>query len=156
MEYHGQQIDDSASIVTKAWFEVKGIGMKKVLFLRLGFSMVASAVIRRSEWDGPTATSKKSGLISMLMSTPFSSALNQPAAPKVDLNSAVYPGGPPTPARAPKMSHFVDTKEMVRGPEDSPGYWVVTGAKLCVENGMIRIKVKYSLLTIVSDDSLLM
>ncbi|PIN06559.1 hypothetical protein CDL12_20886 [Handroanthus impetiginosus] len=157
VEYHGARIDDSASIVTKAWFEVKGIGMKKVLFLRLGFSMVASAIIRRSEWDGPTAASKKSGLISMLMSTPFSTPLNQPDKPvKVDLNSAVYPGGPPSPARPPKMSHFVDTKEMVRGPEDPPGYWVVTGAKLCVEGGMIRIKVKYSLLTIVSEDSLLM
>ncbi|XP_051125560.1 MACPF domain-containing protein NSL1 [Andrographis paniculata] len=157
VEYHGTRIDDSASIVTKAWFEVKVLGMKKVLFLRLGFSMVASAIIRRSEWDGPTSLSKKSGLISILMSTPFSSALNQPEKPvKVDLNSAVYPGGPPSPARAPKMSHFVDTKEMVRGPEDPPGYWVVTGAKLCVENGMIRIKVKYSLLTIVSDESLLM
>ncbi|KAI3456236.1 hypothetical protein Pfo_012899 [Paulownia fortunei] len=157
VEYHGARIDDSASIVTKAWFEVKLIGMKSVLFLRLGFSMVASAIIRRSEWDGPTTASKKSGLISMLMSTPFSTALNQPQKPaKVDLNSAVYPGGPPSPARAPKMSHFVDTKEMVRGPEDPPGYWVVTGAKLCVESGMIRIKVKYSLLTIVSDDSLLM
>ncbi|KAL2244433.1 MACPF domain-containing protein NSL1 [Sesamum indicum] len=157
VEYHGARIDDSASIVTKAWFEVKGMGMKKVLFLRLGFSMVASSVIRRSEWDGSTSVSKKSGLISMLMSTPFSSAANQPQKPaKVDLNSAVYPGGPPSPARAPKMSHFVDTKEMVRGPEDPPGYWVVTGAKLCVENGMIRIKVKYSLLTIVSDESLLM
>ncbi|XP_042030707.1 MACPF domain-containing protein NSL1-like [Salvia splendens] len=157
VEYLGARIDDSASIVTRAWFEVKGIGMKKVLFMRLGFSMGASAVIRRSEWDGPTATSKKSGLISMLMTTPFSTALNQPQKlpPKVDLNSAVYPGGPPSPARAPKMAHFVDTKEMVRGPEDTPGYWVVTGAKLCVENGMIRIKVKYSLLTIVSDDSLL-
>lgn len=138
---------------------MKGIGLKKVLFLRLGFSTVASAIIRRSEWDGPTATSKKSGLMSMLMTTPFSSALNQsPRKPpeKLDLNSAVYPGGPPSPARAPKMSHFVDTKEMVRGPEASPGYWVVTGAKLCVENGMIRVKVKYSLLTIVLDDSLLM
>ncbi|KAH6773678.1 MAC/Perforin domain-containing protein [Perilla frutescens var. frutescens] len=159
VECHGARIDDSASIVSKAWFEVKGVGIKKVLFLRLGFSMVASAIIRRSEWDGATATSKKSGLMSMLMSTPFSTALNQhaeKAPPKVDLNSAVYPGGPPSPVRAPKMSHFVDTKEMVRGPEDTPGYWVVTGAKLCVENGMIRIKVKYSLLTIVSDDSLLM
>jgi len=35
--------------VTKAWFEVKLMGMKKVLFLRLGFSAVASATIRRSE-----------------------------------------------------------------------------------------------------------
>ncbi|KAL3820437.1 hypothetical protein ACJIZ3_006342 [Penstemon smallii] len=158
VEYHGARIDDSASIVTKAWFEVKVTGMKKVLYLRLGFSMVSSAIIRRSEWDGPTATSKKSGLISMMLSSPFSSALNQPneKQTKVDLNSAVYPGGPPSPSRAPKMSHFVDTKEMVRGPEDPPGYWVVTGAKLCVESGMIRIKVKYSLLTIVSDDSLLM
>lgn len=156
VEYHGSRIDDSASIVTKAWFEVKVMGMKKVLFLRLGFSMVASAIIRRSEWDGPSATSKKSGLISMLMSTPFSTPLNQQEKPtKVDLNSAVYPGGPPSPARPPKMSHFVDTKEMVRGPEDLPGYWLITGAKLCVETGMIRIKVKYSLLTIVSDDSLI-
>ncbi|KAL6574020.1 kinetochore-associated protein nsl1 [Orobanche hederae] len=158
VEYHGARIDDLASIVTKAWFEVKCVGMKKVLFLRLGFSMVASAVIRRYEWDGPTASSKKSGLISMLMSTTFSSALNnqQPEkATKVDMNSAVYPGGPPSPARAPKMSHFVDTRETARGPEDPPGYWVVTGAKLCVEGGMIRVKVQYSLLTIVSDDSLL-
>ncbi|KAL8460483.1 hypothetical protein ACS0TY_031359 [Phlomoides rotata] len=157
IEHLGARIDDSASIVTKAWFEVKVMGMKKVLFLRLGFSMVASAIIRRSEWAGPSATSKKSGLMSMLMSTPFSIPLNQHEKPtKVDLNSAVYPGGPPSPARAPKMSHFVDTKEMVRGPEDLPGYWVITGAKLCVESGMIRIKVKYSLLTIVSDDSLIM
>ncbi|KAL6562112.1 kinetochore-associated protein nsl1 [Orobanche gracilis] len=158
VEYHGARVDDLASIVTKAWFEVKGVGMKKVLFLRLGFSTVASAVIRRSEWDEPTASSKKSGLISMLMSTTFSSALNnqQPENPtKVDMNSAVYPGGPPSPARAPKMSHFVDTRETSRGPEDPPGYWVVTGAKLCVEGGMIRVKVQYSLLTIVSDDSLL-
>ncbi|XP_022847572.1 MACPF domain-containing protein NSL1-like [Olea europaea var. sylvestris] len=157
VEYHGARFDDTASIVTKAWFEVKGIGMKKVLFLRLEFSMVASARIRRSEWDGPTSSSKKSGMISMLISSPFSTALNQPEKPpaKADLNSAVYPGGPPSPARAPKMSHFVDTKEMVRGPEDPPGYWVVTGAKLCVESGMIRVKVKYSLLTILSDESLL-
>lgn len=156
VQYNGARIDDSASIVTKAWFEVKGMSMKKVLFLRLGFSMVASARIRRSEWDGPSTASRKSGLMSILLSAPFSAALNQPEKPqvKVDLNSAVYPGGPPS--RTPKLSCFVDTKEMVKGPEDSPGYWVVTGAKLCVEGGRIRVKVKYSLLTIMSDDSLFM
>lgn len=155
VQYNGARIDDSASIVTKAWFEVKAVGMKKVLFLRLGFSMVASARIRRSEWDGPTTmSSRKSGLMSMLITTPFSTTLTEPQLPaKVDLNSAVYPGGPPLPTRAPKMSYFVDTKEMLRGPEDPPGYWVVTGAKLCVEGGKIRIKVKYSLLTIMSEDS---
>ncbi|KAL8103705.1 MACPF domain-containing protein NSL1-like [Apium graveolens] len=154
VQYNGARIDDSASIVTKAWFEVKGIGMKKVLYLRLGFSVVASARIRRSEWDGHTMSSRKSGLMSMLITTPFSSPLTEPAVPtKVDLNSAVYPGGPPSPARAPKMFSFVDTKEMVRGPEEPPGYWVVTGAKLCVDGGRIRVKVKYSLLIIMSEDS---
>ncbi|KAI3740715.1 hypothetical protein L2E82_31186 [Cichorium intybus] len=156
VEYNETLIDDSASIVTKAWFEVKGVGMKKVLFLRLGFSMVGSAKIRRSEWDGPSTHSRKSGMLSMLMSVPFSTGLapadqksDQPV--KVDLNSAIYPSGPPS--GAPKMSSFVDTKEMVRGPEDPPGYWVVTGAKLCVEGGQIRVKVKYSLLTIMFEDS---
>lgn len=153
VEYHGARLDESASIVTKAWFEVRNLGMKKVLFLRLGFSMVASAVIRRSEWDGPSLSSRKSGLVSLLISTTFSNGITQPEQPvKVELNSAVYPGGPPLPARPPKMTHFVDTKEMVRGPEDSPGYWVVSGAKLCVEEGRVRVKVKYSLLTILSEE----
>lgn len=155
VEYHGTRIDDG-SIVTKAWLEVKAVGMKKVLFMRLGFSMVGSALIRRSEWDEPLSSSRKSGLISMLITTPFSATkLNHhhEKAVKMDLNSAVYPGGPPTPARPPKMTHFVDTKEMVRGPEESPGYWVVTGARLFVEDGRIRIKVKYSLLTITTEDS---
>ncbi|KAM1766005.1 hypothetical protein TB1_004961 [Malus domestica] len=155
VEYNGACIDDSASIVTKAWFEAKAIGMRKVLFLRLGFSTVASAKIRRSEWEGPSTTSRKSGFISTLISTRFSTALNPPVTPaKVDLNSAVYPAGPPLPSKAPKMATFVDTKEMLRGPEDSPGYWVVTGAKLCVEGGRISVKVKYSLLTIMSEDSM--
>ncbi|EEF50828.1 conserved hypothetical protein [Ricinus communis] len=158
MQYNGTRIDDSASIVTRAWFEVKVIGMKKVLFLRLGFSNVASARIRRSEWHGPSTLSRKSGVFSMLMSTRFSAGLTpQPAKPvNVDVNSAVFPGGPPLPTKAPKMLNFVDTKEMVRGPEDAPGYWVVTGAKLCVEGGRISIKVKYSLLAIMSEDSMML
>ncbi|KAK3023040.1 hypothetical protein RJ639_044830 [Escallonia herrerae] len=156
VEYKGARIDDSASIVTKAWFEVRVIGIKKVLFLRLGFSMVASAKIHRSEWDGTTLSSRRSGLMSMLIPAPFSTNLNQikKPPPEVDLNSAVYAAGPPLPTRAPKMSHFVDTKEMVRGPEDPPGYWVVTGAKLCIEGGRIRVKGKYSLLTIILEDPL--
>ncbi|KAK9936416.1 hypothetical protein M0R45_013259 [Rubus argutus] len=155
VQYNGACINDSASIVTKAWFEVKAIGMRKVLFLRLGFSRVASARIRRSEWEG-SSSSRKSGFISTLISTRFSAALNPPVAPaKVDLNSAVYPGGPPLPTKTPKMATFVDTKEMLRGPEDTPGYWVVTGAKLCVEGGRISVKVKYSLLTIMLEDSMM-
>ncbi|KAF8029775.1 hypothetical protein BT93_E2259 [Corymbia citriodora subsp. variegata] len=159
VQYDGSRIDDSASIVTKAWFEVKVLGMKKVLFLRLGFSMVASAKIRRSEWDGPLNLTRKSGVFSTFISTRFSAGLNPipPERPtKVDLNSAVYPGGPPLPLKMPKMTNFVNTKEMVRGPEDTPGYWVVTGAKLCIEGGRISVKAKFSLLTIMSEESMML
>ncbi|KAE9461889.1 hypothetical protein C3L33_06210, partial [Rhododendron williamsianum] len=156
VQHEGARIDDSASIVTKAWFEVKTVGMKKVLFLRLGFSAVASSRLRRSEWDGPTTSSRKSGFMSMLISSTFTAGMTPVEKPaKVDLNSAVYPGGPPLPRRAPKLMHFVDTKEMVRGPECPPGHWVVTGAKLCVEGGRITIKAKYSLLAMILEDSLL-
>ncbi|CAI0468760.1 unnamed protein product [Linum tenue] len=160
VQYNGARIDDSASIVTKAWFEVKMVGIKKVLYLRLGFSMVANARIRRSEWDGPSTMSRKSGIFSsLLISSRFSTALmnpNEELPVKVDLNSAVFPGGPPMPMKAPKMSNFVDTKEMMRGPEDPPGYWVMTGAKLCVEEGKISIKGKYSLLAVMSEESMML
>ncbi|TYG66313.1 hypothetical protein ES288_D06G257800v1 [Gossypium darwinii] len=157
IQYNGSHFDDTAAIVTKAWFEVKSVGMRKVLFLRLGFSMVSFSKIRRSEWDGPSTLSRKSGVFSMLISTRFSSGLTQPEKPtKVDLNSAVFPGGPPLPPKEPKLISFVDTNETVRGPEDLPGYWVVTGAKLCVEGGKISIKAKYSLLTILSEDSMML
>ncbi|RZC03778.1 MACPF domain-containing protein NSL1 isoform G [Glycine soja] len=157
VQYSSSRMDESTAIVTKAWFEVKLVGMKKVLFLRLGFSTVASATIRRSEWDGPSTTSRKSGFFSALMSTRLSKELQSPDQKpnKVDINSAIYNVGPPVPTRVPKMLSFVDTKEMVRGPEDLPGYWVVTGAKLCVEGGRISIKAKYSLLTILSEGCLL-
>ncbi|KAJ7947011.1 MACPF domain-containing protein [Quillaja saponaria] len=157
VQYDGARIDDTAFIVTKAWLEVKVMGIKKVLFLRLGFSMVESARSRRSEWEGPSSSSRKSGFFSTLISARFSTELKPPEKPaKVDLNSAVYPNGPPVPTRAPKMQNFVDTNEKVRGPEDPPGYWVVTGAKLCVEGARISLKLKYSLLTIMSEESLIL
>ncbi|CAN1229511.1 MACPF domain-containing protein NSL1, partial [Linum grandiflorum] len=157
VQYDGARIDDTASIVTKARLEVKVMGLKKVLFLRLGFSMVTTARIRRSEWDGPANTmSRKSGIFSTLMfSTNNMNPTEQEVVGKVDLNSAIFPRGPPLPVRAPKMSSFVDTREMVRGPEDSPGYWVMTGAKLCVEEGRISIKGKYSLLAMISEECLM-
>ncbi|XP_047311170.1 MACPF domain-containing protein NSL1 [Impatiens glandulifera] len=158
VEHTGSHFDDPGSIVTKAWFEVKGMGIKKTLFLRLGFSTVASARIRRSEWHGSSASSRKSGFMSTLISTTFSMGLVPPENPKpekVDLNSAIYPGGPPVPNRVPKLTNVVDTKEMVRGPEEPPGYWVVSGAKLCVVNGKISIMAKFSLLTIMLEDSMM-
>ncbi|CAI0421907.1 unnamed protein product, partial [Linum tenue] len=151
--------DDDLSVVTGAHFEVGESGLKNVLFLRLHFSRVAGATaVRRAEWDGsPSATSQKSGIISTLISTRFSSAAQKAAAaaPKpneVQLNSAVYPGGPPVASQTPKLLKYVDTTEMTRGPQDTPGYWVVSGAKLNVEKGKISLRVKYSLLTLVLPD----
>ncbi|XP_021726501.1 MACPF domain-containing protein NSL1-like isoform X1 [Chenopodium quinoa] len=151
VEHNHLSTDDTAPIVTKAWFEVKPVGMKKVLFLRLGFSMVASAKIRRSEWDESTTLSRKSGMFSKI-SGRFSGGLTpQPEPQKPDINSGLYPGGPPAPASTPKLSSIVDSKEMVRGPEDHPGYWVVTGAKLCMQGRKISMKAKFSLLTMITD-----
>lgn len=154
VEHNSSCVEDTASIVTKAWLEVKGIGMKKVLFLRLGFSMVAAAKLRRSEWEAPSSLSQKSGIFSSLISGRISQGLSPPQnPPKPDINSALFTAGPPKPVGTGKFSSIVDTREMVRGPEDHPGYWVVTGARLCIEGGKITIKAKYSLLTIMSDYS---
>ncbi|XP_057858247.2 MACPF domain-containing protein At4g24290 [Cryptomeria japonica] len=141
-------IGDPASIVTAAQLEVMKHGMKKVLFLKLRFSRVIGATIRRSEWDHSPSTPLKSGLISTLMTTHFTSTQLAPKPSPVLINSAVFPDGPPVPVRFLKLLKFVDTTEMTKGPQDKPGYWVVTGAKLCVERRKISLRVKYSLITI--------
>lgn len=128
--------------------------MKKVLFLRLHFSKVVGATtVRQSEWDGSPGSVQKSGIISTLISSHFSSAQKPPPKPAdVNINSAVYPGGPPVPTQTPKLLRFVDTTEMTRGPQDSPGYWAVSGARLLVDKGKISLRVKYSLLTVILDE----
>ncbi|KAL7141879.1 hypothetical protein ABFS83_08G084100 [Erythranthe nasuta] len=147
--------EDDFSIVTGAQFQVKETGMKNVLFIRLQFSKVIGAtVVKRAEWDGSPSMVQKSGIISTLISSRFSTT-GQKAAPKpseVNVNSALYPDGPPMSAQALKLLRFVDTTEMKRGPQDSPGYWVVSGARLVVENGKISIRVKYSLLAVILQD----
>ncbi|KAL5732265.1 cinnamoyl-Coa reductase [Ranunculus cassubicifolius] len=45
-----------------------------------------------------------------------------------------------------KLAKMVDPSEMLKGPQDIPGHWLVTGAKLGVEKGKIVLRVKYSLL----------
>ncbi|CAH1450698.1 unnamed protein product [Lactuca virosa] len=143
--------ENDLSIVTAACFQVSDHGFKKVLFLRLGFSTVLGAVaIKTPEWDGSSGLTRKSGLISSLISHHLTGVLKTPPqAVEVNINSAVYPGGPPAPIQAPKLLRFVDTTEMTRGPQESPGYWVVSGARLVVDKGKISLRVKYSLLTVV-------
>ncbi|KAK9904530.1 hypothetical protein M0R45_000613 [Rubus argutus] len=149
------EANDDFSVVTGAHLEIGESGMKKVLFLRLHFSKVSGATnVKQSEWDGSPVLAQKSGLISTIISTRFSStAQKQPPNPAdVNINSAVYPGGPPVPTQTPKLLRFVDTTEMTRGPQDSPGYWVVSGARLLVEKAKISLRVKYSLLTVILPD----
>ncbi|GLT85764.1 hypothetical protein SLE2022_039420 [Rubroshorea leprosula] len=146
--------DEDLSIVTGAQLQVENHGFKKILFLRLRFSTVlGSMVVKHPEWDGSPGLAPKSGLISTLISHHFTAAQKPPPKPAdVNINSAVYPGGPPVPVQAPKLLKFVDTTEMTRGPQETPGYWVVSGARLVVEKGRISLRVKYSLLTVVLPD----
>ena len=62
------------------------------------------------------------------------------------LNSGVYPDGPPVPLQSRKLLKFVDMSEVVKGPHDVPGHWLVTAAKLVKEWGKIGLHVKFSLL----------
>lgn len=147
--------DDDNSIVTGAQLHVGHYGFKKVLFLRLHFSTVSNvSLVRNPEWDGSPGATHKSGLISTLISTHFTGAIQKPQPRPADvyINSAVYPGGPPSPVQTPKLLKFIDTTEMVRGPQDPPGYWVVSGAKLQLERGKISLRVRYSLLTVMLPD----
>ncbi|KAK3037701.1 hypothetical protein RJ639_031072 [Escallonia herrerae] len=146
--------DDDLSIVTGAQLQVGDYGIKRVLFLRLRFcTVVGAAAVKHPEWDGSPGLARKSGLISTLISHHFTIAQKpSPQPADVNINSAVYPGGPPVPVQAPKLLKFVDTTEMTRGPQETPGYWVVSGARLVVEKGRISLRVKYSLLTAILPD----
>lgn len=145
--------DDELSIVTGAEFEVSNSGLKRVLFLRLRFSKVVGAtVVRKPEWDGSPVLSQKSGIVSTLISTRFSSAQKPPPQPKDIIVNSALPIGPPVSAHGKKLLKFVDTTELVRGPQDLPGYWIVSGARLMVDKSKISLRVKFSLLAVISAD----
>ncbi|KAI4340726.1 hypothetical protein MLD38_025536 [Melastoma candidum] len=147
----------SAYIVTGAQLHVKKHGSRDVLHLRLQFTNVSDCIIAQSSWDRGREQSQKSGLFSAL-STPItlggsnsngsSSEKDKSTAATVNIDSAVYPTGPPVPVQTPKLLKLVDTSQRCRGPQHSPGHWLVTGAKLDLENGKICIHVKFSLLSV--------
>lgn len=62
------------------------------------------------------------------------------------LNSGVFPEGPPAAVRSKKMLKYVELSEVVRGPHDAPGHWLVTAAKLVIDGGKIGLQVKFALL----------
>ncbi|KAL9233970.1 hypothetical protein vseg_008900 [Gypsophila vaccaria] len=109
-------------IVTGAQLGVWDFGSKSVLYLKLLFSKVPGCTIRRSVWDH-----SPSNLGASL----------RPNEPSPDDKSSRSAG---------KLTKLVDSTEMLRGPQDSPGHWLVIGAKLGVDKGKIVLRAKYSLL----------
>ncbi|XWS69494.1 hypothetical protein CRYUN_Cryun04dG0183800 [Craigia yunnanensis] len=139
---------DVVFIVTGAQRHVKKHDSKSVLHLRLLFSKVSDSFLLQSSWAQATSGfSQKSGLLSAISQ----SLTGNPVKEKkevVVVDSAVYPTGPPVPVQTPKLLKFVETSQLCKGPQDSPGYWMVTGARLQLEKGKISLHVKFSLLNI--------
>lgn len=138
-----------AFIVTGAQLVIKGKWPKKVLHLRLLYTHIPNCSIRKTEWAAAPEASRKSNFLTNL-STTFSftqrAIANDPKQVLPNLNSGVYPDGPPVPVRATKLLKYVDGAEVARGPNDSPGHWLVTAAKLVCEGGKIGLQVKFALL----------
>ncbi|XP_072952920.1 MACPF domain-containing protein At4g24290-like [Typha angustifolia] len=145
-----QRTSDGVFVVTGAQLVTKGNWAKKVLHLRLLFTHIPNCTIRRTQWTQSPAASQKGSFLTTL-STTFSTPFTRDAAPPpkhepAQLNSGVFPDGPPVPVQSRKLLKFVDMAEVVRGPHDVPGYWLVTAAKLVKEGGKIGLHVKFALL----------
>ncbi|KAL1328611.1 hypothetical protein HN51_038432 [Arachis hypogaea] len=136
-------------VVTGAQILSKGSWPKNVLHLRLLFTHIPNCSIRKSEWAGAPEGSRKLSFFTNL-STTFSFTQQSNTAPRKQapaaLNSGIYPEGPPVPVRSGKLLKYVETAEVVRGPHDAPGHWLVTAAKLVTDGGKIGIQVKFALL----------
>ncbi|XP_022146397.1 MACPF domain-containing protein At1g14780 [Momordica charantia] len=140
-------------IVTGAQLHVTKQDSKNVLHLRLIYSKVSNSYLVQTNWARHSSDiSPKSGIFSAI-STSISGAIalskEKPEAPMI-VDSGVFHGGPPVPLQEQKLVKFVDVSEMRKGPQDSPGHWVVIGARLNLEKGKVSLHVKFGLLHVVS------
>ncbi|XP_014523514.2 MACPF domain-containing protein CAD1 [Vigna radiata var. radiata] len=133
IEYTETSIGDLSGvhIVTGAQLGVWDFGAKNVLHLKLLFSKVPGCTIRRSVWDHNPSTP------SAAQRPDSSSSLTKKGSDDKKEDTSTHIG---------KLAKIVDTTEMFKGPQDIPGHWLVTGAKLGVEKGKIVLRIKYSLL----------
>jgi hypothetical protein len=145
----------AAWVVTGARLHVTAHDATDVLHLGLLYAELPGCAVVQSRWArGAARLSGKSSLLSAVSpagssgcSSGGSQDRQQPGKPEVvNINSGVLAGGPPVPVAAQKMLRLVDTSQVTMGPQDSPGYWLVTGARLEVDNGRISLHVKFSLL----------
>ncbi|CAK9182589.1 unnamed protein product [Ilex paraguariensis] len=120
-------------IITGAQLGVWDFGAKSVLHLKLLFSKVPGCTIRRSVWDH-----SPSNLLTTQRPDGSSTSVSN------ERSSDDRKGD--TSGQHGKLAKIVDMSEMCRGPQDIPGHWLVTGAKLGVDKGKIVLRAKYSLL----------
>ncbi|XP_042479344.1 MACPF domain-containing protein At1g14780 [Macadamia integrifolia] len=137
--------EDTVFIVTGAQLLVKQHESKDVLQLCLLFSAVSNAIVVRSIWQqGPSNYSQKSIFFSNVSTSFPGNNLEKQRDKPIVIDSGVFPMGPPV--QSQKLTKFVNVAELCKGPQDCPGYWIVTGAKLDLEKGKICLHVKFSLL----------
>ncbi|KAF8402496.1 hypothetical protein HHK36_010581 [Tetracentron sinense] len=114
-------------VVTGAQLGVWDFGTRNVLHMKLLYSRLPGCTVRRSLWDHtPNDKSKK-----LVTGNTTNSGDSSSGSKDITGN---------------KFAKFVDMSEMRKGPQDSPGHWLVTGGKLGVDKGKIVLRVKYSLL----------
>lgn len=127
---------------------------KTVLHLRLLYSKISNAYVAKTIWARHSSDiSPKSGIFSAFSTSLYSAAATPTTKPAaaVIVDSGVFHGGPPVPLQAQKLVKFVELSEMRKGPGDSPGHWVVIGARLNLEKGKICLHVKFGLIHVVSE-----
>ncbi|KAG7034668.1 MACPF domain-containing protein CAD1, partial [Cucurbita argyrosperma subsp. argyrosperma] len=135
IEYTEANIGDLSGvhIVTGAQLGVWDFGAKNVLYLKLLFSKVPGCTIRRSVWDHSP-------------STPATPMRSDGASSSSKTTTSQDNKKEDSSANAGKLAKVVDLTEMSKGPQDIPGHWLVTGAKLGVDKGRIVLRIKYLLL----------
>ena len=147
----------AAWVVTGARLHVAAHDGTDVLHLGLLYAELPGCAVVQSRWArGAARLSGKSSFLSASVSAAGSSGggsgglqkdRQQQGQPEgLNIDSGVFAGGPPVPVAAQRMLRLVDTSQVTMGPQDSPGYWLVTGARLDVDNGRISLHVKFSLL----------
>ncbi|KAJ7954362.1 MACPF domain-containing protein [Quillaja saponaria] len=139
---------DVAFIVTGAQLHIKKHDSRNVLHLQLLFSKVADAFVVQSNWTSVPLNFLKSPGIFSAISTSITGGTEKEKKRAVVVDSGVFPTGPPVPVQTQKLLKFVDMSHLCKGPQDSPGHWLVTGAKLVLEKGKIGLHVQFSLLSI--------
>ncbi|KAH0449519.1 hypothetical protein IEQ34_020211 [Dendrobium chrysotoxum] len=154
-------VSDGVFIVTGAQLVTKGRWLKKCLHLRLLFSHIPNCSIQKTEWTQAPSHSHKGSFF-----TSFSTALTSTFThheshflqrqKSATLDSAVFDNGPPVPVHSQKLLRYVDMTEIVRGANNVPGHWLVTGAKLVKEGGKIGLHVKFALLNYFEQDGMIL